>query len=219
MSGFRLVKFDFRFVQLDWELHSLGWYREKLEELLAFQRDQERTRLNAELAKLDDPADRQAAWQEEEALVDEVMPRFSRGPFLISLWAVFESGMNEIADYIAKAKGLRLRVADLDKRTGLGRWKKYFSAVADFELGIEEAAWQRLVELYDVRNLLAHANGRLDGGTDLCKKVRKWCAEGRGLAEGSRFLLVSDEYARSAHELVSGVLLRLTSRVKAEFNT
>lgn len=207
-------KFDFRFVELEWELHGLGWFREKLEDLLLFQKDQEELRLKSELAKLDDPAEQQAAWETTGALIDEVMPRFSRGPYLISLWALFESGMTEIAGHVAKAKHLTLKLDDISARGKVQQWKRYFEDYADFPLRIEEAEWTRLDELKDIRNLLAHANGRLDLNTDLSKKVRKWCKEGKGLTEGSRSLIISNQYAKSAHKLVSEVLSRLISCIK-----
>lgn len=211
------LNLDFRFAELGWELHSLGWFREKLEELLSFQKDQEETRLKAELATLDDPADRQVAWQVTNALIDEIMPRFSRGPYLVALWALFESGMDEIAEYIGNAKHLELKLNDLQKRDKIWQWKKYFSFAA-FPLYIEQEQWQRLDEIREIRNLLAHANGRLDESTPLCNKIRKWCAEDRGLSEGARSLIISGEYIHAAHVSVTTVLGELLSRVKREFS-
>ena len=41
------------------------------------------------------------------------MTRSLRGGFIISLWASYESGVLDVADFLKDEKGLRLRLSDV----------------------------------------------------------------------------------------------------------
>ena len=211
-------KIDLRFAGLAWELESLGMFREKLEELLVYQQQQEEIRLQRKCAALEDPADKQIEGQLFDALIEETMPRFFRGPYLVALWATLEAGIQELADYIAKIKKLPLALADVHARTQNEKWKKYFDRLAAFPLDLRDETWSKLDELRIVRNVLAHVNGRIDRAKqEDQKRVAKWCSENRGLDIYSDTLSISAVYAQSAHLLVSDVLSSLIERVRAEF--
>lgn len=214
---------DFRFVELDHEVTSLATYREILEEQLTIRKDQERLRLRARLmspeSEMDD-AERQFANEEVNILVEEILPRFFRGPYLIALWALFESGIIEVADFIAMTKPLSLKLRDIRGRGPKDQWNKYFTHIASYPLGFTDCTWERLEELRQVRNVLAHANGRLDLVKDdkSRRKLEKWCRENRGLSEHSNLLIVSADYTRAAQILVTDTLSSLISRVSTDFS-
>jgi hypothetical protein len=213
---------DFRFVDLDHELSSLVRYREIFEEQLIFLKEQERVRLRARLisreSELDD-AERQFAREEVDLLVEEILPRFFRGPYLIALWALFESGIIEVADYLATTKQLSLRLRDFRGRDPKDQWNKYYTHIAGYPLGFSDFAWARLEELRQVRHVLAHANGRLDLAEDSARrKLETWCGENRGLSAHFNLLIVSGDYTRAAQKLVTDTLSCLTGRVRAEFS-
>jgi len=216
------IHVDFRFVELETELQSLSKYREVFEEQLNFVKDQERTRLRARFAspvsEMDD-ADRQFASEEVDNLVEEILPRFFRGPYLIALCALFESGVIELADYLAEEKQLSLKLSDIQARKPLKRWDKYYTHVARFPLGFDDSTWERLEELRVVRNVLAHSNGRLDLAEESARrKVKKWCKENRGLYVHFDLLIVSAEYTRAAQVLVIDTLSILIDRVRSDFS-
>ena len=110
------IHVDFRFINLEHEIWSLAKYREVFEEQLTFLKDQERVRLRARLMSGTsemDAAEQQFASERVELLVEESLPRFFRGPYLIALWALFESAIIELADYLAKTKQLSLKLRDV----------------------------------------------------------------------------------------------------------
>lgn len=211
---------DFRFVDLEHELWSLGKFRELFEEQLSFLKDQERVRLRARFSGAGsemDNAERQFASEQIDLLVEEVLPRFFRGPYLIALWALFESGMIELADYLAQRKQLPLKLRDIRGRDPIEQWNNYFTHVASFPLGVAAPTWAKLDELRQVRHVLAHANGRLDQTTENARgKVEGWCAENRGLHAHFNLLIVSADYTHSAQVLVADTLSGLIGRVRAE---
>ena len=214
------IHVDFRFVDLEHELWSLGKYRELFEEQLSFLKDQERVRLRARLSSAEsemDDAERQFASEQVDVLVEEVLPRFFRGPYLIALWALFESGIIELADYLAQRKQLSLKLRDIRGRDPIEQWNKYFTHVVNYPLGVAESTWQRLDELRQVRHVLAHANGRLDLAEESARrKLEKWCGENRGLYAHFNLLIVSAEYTRTAHVLVTDTLSGLIGRVRSD---
>lgn len=211
------IHVDFRFVDLEHELWSLGKYREVFEEQLRFLKDQERVRLRARFASAElemDDAERQFASEQVDMLVGEVLPRFFRGPYLIALWALFESGIIELADYLAQRKQLPLKLRDIRGHNPIEQWNKYFTYVAGFPLDVSESTWQRLDELRQVRHVLAHANGRLDLAEESARrKLEEWCVENRGLHAYFNLLIVSAEYTQTAQVLVTETLSGLIGRV------
>ena len=129
------IHVDFRFIGLEHELLSLAKYREVFEEQLTFLKDQERVRLRARLTSAEsemDDAERQFASEQVDLLVEEILPRFFRGPYLIALWALFESAIIELADYLAKKKQLLLKLRDVRGRDPMDKWNKYYSHVAGY---------------------------------------------------------------------------------------
>ena len=206
-------------MDLEHELWSLAKYRALLEEQLVFLREQELLRARAAQDRAaTDEGERDLALQQVEILVYEVLPRFYRGPFLISLWAVFESGVIEVAEYIRKTRSRTLKLRDIRGRDKKEEWDKYFTHVLNYPLGVEGPTWQQLDELRQVRNVLAHANGRLDlSDENTRQQIERWCAEGRGLSSHYGLLLFSEEYTRQAQVLVTEVLSSLTDRVRTNF--
>ena len=128
-------------------------------------KDQERERLRARLMSPEsemDEAERQFSHEEVELLMAEILPRFFRGPYPIALWALFESSIIEVADFLAETKQLSLRLRDIRGSGPKDQWNKCYAHVAGYPLGFGESTWERLEELRQVRHVLAHANGRLD---------------------------------------------------------
>jgi hypothetical protein len=212
---------DLRFVEIGYELWGLAHYRETLEEQIIQLADQKkrevRKRLASEGLTPDDP-EYSSEVQQIDTLTDEVLPRFFRGPFLISLWAVFESGMNEIGEYLGSRRATVLRPRDIRGRDPKDTWAKYFDHVVKYPLGIDDTTWQRLDELREVRNAMAHANGRVELLAEpLRRKIEEWCAEQRGLSTYFGLLIIAAVYVRDANELVDDTLSSLIARVRKDF--
>jgi hypothetical protein len=213
------IRIDFRFTDLEHEVWSIGKYREVLEEQLTLAKEQALQRAHdTESLENISENDRGLAIARAYVLGEEVLPRFYRGPFLISLWAVFELAITEVAEYLAEKKGASLKLCDIKGRDQRDQWTKYYSYVAEYPLKFEEITWQRIEELRQIRNVLAHSNGRLDRLGDKARnKIEQWCAEDRGLLSHYDLLHISAEYVREAELLVSATLTSLVRRVKEDF--
>src|SRR5215211_7083243 len=100
MPGFII---DFRFVEIEHELWALAEYNRMLEAQLPALENQEQQRLQQRIRDQQlDESDASIEYQQHYDLIEHVLPRFFRGPVLVTLWAIYESAVNEIADYIKK---------------------------------------------------------------------------------------------------------------------
>ena len=86
---------------------------------------------------------------------------FFRGTFLVSLYAVYESVVIEIADLIRDKQSQQIKIDDLRGKF-LEKAKKYYKHILQFDLYSNEKAWQQIKMLSELRNAFAHANGRMD---------------------------------------------------------
>jgi hypothetical protein len=116
-----------------------------------------------------DPAEVDLAFQEIRDMREFVLPRFVRGPFVVSLWACFESGVNAVAWKMHDELNALSKLNDRRERSFLERARHYFQEVLDLPLEPDHARYERLVDLCVVRNALAHANGLREGMTP-----KKW---------------------------------------------
>jgi hypothetical protein len=95
--------------------------------------------------------------------------------------------------------------------------RRYFQTSLGVALDPDRQRYQRIVDLYAVRNLLRHANGRLTGLSSARTDGINAVVKRRGLrVEQSRgLLMVNAEYASSALDDVSGSLRDLVARARA----
>ncbi len=101
------IHIDFRLTEIEYELWALGQFLEFLEPQIVYLRDQDASRTFAQLRESGwdhDEGEIQLAAQELSERQDYVVPRFMRGPFLVSLWACYEAAVGEVAES-SSAKG------------------------------------------------------------------------------------------------------------------
>lgn len=101
-----------------------------------------------------------SAWQDYNYRID-ALPIFFRGPFLVALYAAYESIVTEVGHLIQDKQSQKIKINDL-KGDFLERAKKYYKHILKFDLYSEEKVWQQIRMLSTLRNAFAHANGRLD---------------------------------------------------------
>jgi len=150
------------------EVFAIEDYYELIEKQIEHVQKTQKLKLDAYIVseKLtpDDP-EWQEAIQEYYHLVDFLLPRFFRGPFLVSLYALYESVVTEIAN-LAQASHPNSKRFSNYKRGGklnfLDRSREYYAEILCIELCSDESAQSRLLALLEFRHALAHANGRLE---------------------------------------------------------
>ncbi len=152
--------YDFRFVEIFHELYALEDYIDSVESHLPdlIEREKEKayqSRSNKESIE----------WHQNEQalyeLIEEVLPRYFRNPIVVTLWAIFESAVIEIAKEVQAQQCLPIALDDI-RGDFLERTNKYFNHIIKFPIDARGNSWQHLRKLYLLRNALAHGNGRLD---------------------------------------------------------
>jgi len=211
------VDLDFRLLDISLELSALEQHLELIGQQLSDLERQERLLLNAkhhaEQLTPDDP-DWHINHQEYQHRVNFLLPHFFNGPFLISLYAVLESAVTDVADQIQEKKGEKLSIDDL-RGSFLNRAKKYYKNVLRFDLYNSQENWQRVQMLADIRHALAHTNGRfemMNDGTQ--EKIRGWVEKGHSISVRSGFLIPEEDFLQETFEMVQAMLSGLTKRYK-----
>jgi len=212
-----LPTFDFRLIEIESEIFALEDHLNFIEEHIknkeAFERRLSEKRIKKLAFNPDDPE-----WQEEQSnldyIVEFLLPRSFRGPFLVSLYTVYESAVIEIAALIQKQKGIVISINDL-RGDFLDRAKKYFKDVIDYQLYTNKLTWDRITILSVLRNAIAHANGRiemLNKGTK--QKITNWEKQKVGISSMSGFVVLEEGFLRDTLGLVSESLNDLVERYK-----
>ena len=211
------VEFDFRLLEIDCELDALEDYLQIIETHIESLTKAERTRLETYVRQnhvsSDDP-EWYTAVNECEHQIEVFLPRFFRGPFLVMLYAVYESAVTEIAQLI---KGKQVQQIFLDDFRGdfLKRAKKYYEHVLKFQLYTGNSAWQSIQMLSTLRHAIAHENGRMEMiNSDAKKKIHNWEGQKIGVAVCGGYLVFEARFAANIFQIVRASLKDLIKRYK-----
>ena len=202
------ITIDFRLTGVAVELIMLQEYLNLVEESIKRSQQEAADKRDAIVKKF--PDDWDLASHDYCYQVEVMLPRILRGPFLVALFAVYESSVTEIASLIQKKQKQPIALDDI-KGDLLDRAQKYYKHVLHFELSKSNRHWQRLVLLSDLRNAIAHTNGRIDmirSGTK--KKILK----NQGVEEKFGYVIVTEAFLRETFELVNEDLEDLVARYK-----
>ncbi|MEW6520409.1 MAG: hypothetical protein AB1461_13445 [Thermodesulfobacteriota bacterium] len=216
-----VIDFDFRFVELYQELYALEEYMESIESQLPDLIQKEEKKAYESLREKgyeDDPIERQQIQQRLHELIEEVLPKYFLGAILVTLWAIFESAILEIAKEVKDQQKQKVILSDIDGDF-LKRTNKYFNHILKIHIDTGDRSWQHLRMFYVLRNALAHANGRLDNiKKDKDKdEIKKWAKEDIGIKIINGSLLFNQEFARETYSIVFQVIKNLTDQVTAKY--
>lgn len=212
------INVDFRLLDVSLELSALKDYLETLEKQIEHIKKSEQEVLDATIRKLnitpDDPD-----WDFEHQTYDHrmefLLPRFFRGPFLVSLYAVYESAVTEIARLIQKAQGQAISIDDLKGEDFLDRAKKYYKHILNFELCTDNSAWQQIKMLSEIRNAIAHTNGRIEMLRGKAKeRIMDWEKRSIGIESQWGFIIIDATFLQRTFSRVQTSLEDLVERYK-----
>lgn len=211
------INVDFRLLDVSLELDALENHLQLIEKQIDHVGKKERLRLDTLIRKerlsSDEPEWHEAV-SEYTQRIEFLLPRFFRGPFLVALYAVYESAVIELARLIQGKQSQPISMDDL-RGDLLRKAKKYFSHILKFELCTNQKTWHKITMLSELRNALAHANGRvemLNEGSR--KKIRAWERLNLGLSTHYGYLIVEPRLARELFESVRTSLDELVRRYK-----
>ncbi len=140
--------------------------------------------------------------------VEVTLPRILRNPFLVSLFAVYESAVITVSELVQEEKGQARSLNDT-RGDFLDRAKKYYKHVLQFDLSTDNERWKRLKELSDLRHAVAHANGRFEA---IREDRRKRIVQQGFLDEDTGFVIVPGPWLRETVKLVKEDLEDLLAR-------
>ncbi len=209
---------DFRFVGIERELWALEQFLRVVEPQIGYLRDQDRIRTEAALRearyKWEDP-ETQEAFQDLDERAESVFPRFLRAPFLISLWACYESAIFEIAAERGQALSSKLRLRDIRGDDFLDGAQRYFDAVLGELLEEDPVRLRTLADLLVIRNILAHANGqaRLISPERL-RNLKLVLARHPSVVLDDDYLRPSPDLLTTCYAAVEGSLRALVNRIR-----
>lgn len=210
-----LSKYDVRLLEAKIEIFTLETHLELIEKQIERSQKKERLRLNTlirrERLSPDDPEYHQAMTEYGE-YIDILLPRFFRGPFLISLYSVYESVVTEIAQIMQKALSLGISLNDI-RGSFLERAKKYFKHILKFELCSDPDIWYKINMLSELRNAIAHVNGRIEMlKKDSRKKIVNWESKKIGITTYSGYIVcdanIVSEFYKSVRVELEDLVLR-----------
>ena len=211
-----LPKIDSRLLDASMELYALEDHLQLIESHMKDFQETERCKVETYIRKEglcpDDP-EWHIAWQDYDYHIDQ-LPRFFRGPFLVALYAVYESIVTEIGRLIQDKQAQKIAINDL-KGDFLERAKKYYKHILQFELYSQEKVWQQVKMLSELRNAFAHANGRLDMINEKSRDIIKgWAQQKLGVSTDSDYVICEENIVVEIFGAVRSSLEDLIERYK-----
>jgi hypothetical protein len=199
------------------EVFALEDYLASMEEQIGHIQTSQRLKLDVYIKKekltSDDP-EWHVAIQEYYHWVDFLLPRFFRGPYLVTLYAVYESIVTEIMTLMQANAPKNPSFAEYKKRLNfLKRAKKYYREVLKVNLCSEQQTWDRLLTLMEFRHAIAHGNGRFDVLRPNKKKViKELVSRVKGVNIHSGYIVFDSAFVSETATLVIAELNNLIER-------
>ena len=110
------IDVDFRLIDVSIELYALEDHLKLIEKQLTQFTKAEEAALD-EYRKSENLNPEDPGWdiarQERDQKIEFLLPRFFWGSFIVSLYAVYETGVTEIANLIQKSKNVDIGISDL----------------------------------------------------------------------------------------------------------
>lgn len=201
---------DFPGIDIGYELWAVRAYIDALEQHLPHVQDQTRLRSEAQLARRSHSLEREeisAHYDEIDEVVERIIPRFFRGPSIVTLWALYESSLSDLASYAQKREGAKLGLKDIRAHNFREQTEKYFSSVLGWELYPSPNLRQRIMTIQELRQLFAHDNGRLASlSKDKMAKLKHLIDNTSGVEIDGDFLNLSPDFLRDSLQAVDSVV-------------
>ena len=193
-------------ISFGYESWALESYLKVLEEQIEHARAQYRLRAERELESQRKELEHYeygSRLQEIDEAADAQIPRFFRIGAVVSIWGLFESFVTDFAAYVGKKEQAGLSFKDIRSENLRVQIEKYFEKVLRIPVPWTKEERERLGCLQDLRNLLAHRNGRLmDLPPEGYDKVKKLVARMPGVSIDGSVVVVSPGFVTEAAALV-----------------
>jgi hypothetical protein len=208
-------------ISFGYESWALDSYLKVLEQQIEYARAQYRLRAEHELEKQKrglDHAEYGSRLSSIDEAADAQIPRFFRIGAVVSIWGMFESFLTDFALYVGKREKIGLSFKDIRAESFRGQIEKYFEKVARISLPWSQEERECLSRLQDLRNFLAHRNGRLmDLPPESEKKVKDLASRIKGVSVMGSTVVVTPAYIAETAELVFGCVGKLSQQLADKY--
>lgn len=208
---------DLRFIEIFHELYALEDYINSIELQLPQLIEKEKEKVFQNRPK-DDFIELQQKEYELYELIEDVLPRYFRNPIVITLWAIFESAIIEIAKEIKDQLDIPITLGDI-KGDFLTRTNKYFNHIIKFSIDVRGDSWKQIRKFYLLRNAIAHGNGRLDNlkNPNDIKNILAWEKENSDISTMGGNIVCSPDFIKEIYSIVFTFLQNITKEVKTKY--
>ncbi len=212
------IHIDFRLLDVSLELSALEDHLELIENQIQSLRTSEKIALDSLVRSQNSSPDDfewDEAYRDYYHKVESLLPRLFRGPFFVSLYAVYEAVVTEVARLIQRTLEQPLSLNDIRDSDFLDRAKKYYRHVLRFELCGDNTTWQQIIVLSELRNAMAHTNGRWEMLGEATKdRIKKWKKTHTGLEIVEGYIIADSAFLRKTFGIVRSSLDDLVERYK-----
>lgn len=208
---------DFPGISFGYESWALESYLDVLEEQISHAQAQYRLRaehgLEKEKCRLE-YHEYGARLSEIDEAVDRQIPRFFRIGTLVPIWGLFESFLTDFAIYVSKRENIGLAFRDVRAKNFRSQIEKYFEGVLRIQLPWSVQERECLGQLQELRNFIAHRNGRLmDLPAEKEREIKTLVAKIPGVEIEDSTIVVSPAYIGEAAEFVFSLVGRFSQQL------
>jgi hypothetical protein len=204
---------DTRFLDLFYELYAL-------EELIAIFESQLTDLIGKEEEKLSNSFKKKETFEifRFYTLIQRTLPRYYWGQVLLTLWAIFESGLIEIAKEVKDQQNQIIKLNDI-RGNVLERSNKYFNHIVKTPINTKDESWRHLKMFCVLRNVLAHTNGRVENLVNEkdINKIKIWAKDDIGVALTSGVLEFTSDFVKKTYSVVFRVTKDLADLVITKY--
>jgi len=159
-----------------------------------------------------------AQLSEIDEAVELQIPRFFRIGALVPIWGLFESFLTDFAIYVGKREDIHLALRDIKANNFRNQIEKYFEGVLRIHLPWSEQERECLGQLQQLRNFIAHRNGRLmDIPAEKEREIKTLVAKIQGVEIQDSTVVVSSAYISEAAKLVFALVGRFSQQLEDRY--
>jgi len=130
-------------------------------------------------------------------LFEKYFPNLQRRSALLTLWSFFEYELHKLCLLYQREDALKLSVVDLSGK-GIDKAVNYLEKIVGLEGLRQTNHWQQLKDLQEIRNAVAHNDGRLKGRDGIPKKTVLDAMKRVGYVKGDDELHFEQEFLFNA---------------------
>ncbi|GAB5520352.1 MAG: hypothetical protein RhofKO_26030 [Rhodothermales bacterium] len=143
-------------------------------------------------------------YQELQYFIQARLPLLTFNPFIVTVWALFESSMKEVTSLFERRIQPGLSLKDIKGKSFLDRINKFYAHVLDVELTISTGDQVSLQRLCQLRNAIVHHSSVAShlGGV-LRSHIEADLIAGCNFSNCNTYVVVEASYASASYDIVA----------------